>query len=152
MGLLCFGSNRTMCFLAVDFRGGVGDSAPSPSWHSCCLSAEGLLSSSARSQVWRAPGKELCSVGSPAQPVLQKESLGGVRPPPAWTCCCSPAHTACLSREKQKELSPPVHSRAVSALMGASADTLVTLVWHSLGGQGGWGRGPVFQVALCHLS
>lgn len=81
MGFLCFGSNSTMCFLAVDFHGGVGGSAPSPSWHSCCLSAEGLCSSPARSEVWSVPGKQLCFVGSPAQPMLQQESLGGVRPP-----------------------------------------------------------------------
>lgn len=123
MGFLCFESNRTMWLLAVDFHGGVGGSAPSLSW----LSAEGPRRSPARSQVWRAPV------------VLwdHQESLGEVRPPCSSDLLLLTSSHSLSEWGKHKELSPPVHSRAVPALTGASADMLVILLWHSsLGGQG----------------
>lgn len=80
---------------------------------------------------------QLCFVGSPAQPMLQ-ESLGGVRPPCSSDLLLLSSSHSLSERGKHKELSPPVHSGAVSALTGASADVLLILVWHSsLAGQGG---------------
>lgn len=65
-----------------------------------------------------------------------------------------PAHVACLGGEKGKELSPLIHSRALSTLMGGSADMLLLLVCYSGHGRSGSlsSSSLLFQVALRHLS
>lgn len=63
-GFLCFGSNRTMCLLAVGFHGGWGFSSQ-PFLAQLQPQGRGTLQFPSQGQVWGAPG-ELCWVSSTA--------------------------------------------------------------------------------------
>lgn len=127
---LWFGSSMTMCLLGV---AGWGRKVQLPA-------PLGMLAASVRRDSSPIPPVHHPGFGSPRalwdhlqKLVLQKESFEGLRPLSSLDLLRTPACAACLSREKGKELSPLIQSKALSALPGESTGTLVLLPFQQPG-------------------
>lgn len=153
---LWFGSNMTMCLLGVDLQGRVRGFSSQLLLHTCSLSTEGFSF-----PVPPAYGPDL---GSLREAVLLCgiTSKAGAPGGELWWVKASlqlgptAAHQLLQLAWAGKRGRSRAHS--LTAGLGLPWQVNQLTCWYfwgvtaGRGGQGGWGRGPLFQVALCHLS